>query len=202
MQQLKRKQWTRLLPLLGLAFFVMIGALCPTDTASTLSIVVKHPVEFSVNSSNDSFDQMLGFDLAEALQDIIASNSRLSTANIENVGVSGVTFEVLNDNSAEGTTVSGEMQIGADAASLTTLLSMSNFDLDANEGVEQTPVPAEAGMQVLVNIINSLFDAQGNLKQSNVPVAVSLQGLAQPAPPPDLDFDVKVWLHLSVSAQQ
>ena len=199
MQQIKRKQWLRLLPLFSLGFFVMIGALCPTDTDSTLSIVLKQPVEFSVQSSNSSFDQVYEFDLAQELQGLIAADSRLTTNTIENIGVTGVTYVILNNSSADGTKISGEVQVGTTTENLTRLLELSDFVLAANVGVEQEPVPDEAGMQVLVTIINSLFDAQGNLKQSNVPIAVRLQGIAQPAPPPELNFDVKVWLHLSVS---
>lgn len=202
MQQIKRKKWMNLLLLCGLGFFVTIGALCPTDLDSTLSIVVKQPVEFSVQSSNSSFNQVYEFDLAEELQEEIASDSRLSASMIEDVSVTGVTFVVLNNNSATGTTVSGQVKIGQSSETLTTLIELLDFDLDANVGVEQTPVPEEAGMTILVNIINSLFDNAGKLKSDNVPATVSLMGSAEPAPPPDLDFDVRVWLHLSVTGKK
>lgn len=193
-----QKQKMRLKPLLlvlGLSLFVMMGALCPDDTDTPISVSLKVPASFTVNTSNDSYENTVGFDLAVKV-DSLFSDTRLASGVIDDISLSGITIKIMNNNSASGTTVSGWVDIGETAESLIRLFEFTDFNL--NDG-ELNPDITEAGMSLLVGKINSLIDADGNMVGSGVPIVVHMQGSATPSPPPNIHFQFRMLMHLSVT---
>jgi len=179
-------------------FIFVIGWQCPSDPETSVPIIGATDLELNLQSSADFVESGGAVDLAELIDQVIADNPDYHAGQVTDVALTSVSFLITNNQSAEGTTLSGTMDIGQSAEELETLLNMSELELDAVEGVKQTADLSEAGVSMLNTILNDLFDESGRLDFSGEhPLVFHYLAEATPSPPPDVKFTLTVTLRFT-----
>jgi len=150
------------------------------------------PIE--VNSSNSNYSDDGMYDAYDDVDKIKEDNGFLE---ILSVHLEGITYKIVENNSAPNTMTSGYIQVSSSPdGPFHNLVQITNLDIGAIMNIEQTPDLIAEGVAEIDAALSPLIS--GISKFESKEIYFRIQGTASPAPPPNVNFKIEVKVYLAV----
>jgi hypothetical protein len=171
------------------------GEECQTRKSVEIAVPVAADVLFHIDSGNAVYSEVETVDFTAEVEQAIA-DADLEGSVIVDIKIESVVYTVTQNSSAPNTVLSGLLRVGPensnDPQTASLLGQLTNVDLDAIVGQEQTPALDAAGVAFLNNKLRNAII----LKNEAGVLKAYIDGVASPAPPPNLDFQLTAKVNL------
>jgi len=180
---------------------ILPGADMCCDEANEVVFTISRNVSFAVNSGTGSYSQNLPVDVTDAVRAAL-DDEDLNPDKVQRIYIESITYAIRQNNSAANTAITFAVQVGpAGSTNPVNAQPLANDEgviLDLIENNPQQPGLSNGGVQLLNNVLNTTFVAQ----TGRAAFTAFLDGIAAPAPPPNLSFIIDVTVTLSGVAVQ
>lgn len=162
-----------------------------------IAVPVAIDISFAINSTNAAYSEVETVNFTANVEKALA-DADLAGKIITDIKIESVVYTVRQNTSVPNTLLNGLLRVGPvnlnDSPSADLLGQLSNVDLDAITGQEQTVALNSAGVIFLNNKLRNAII----LKNEAGVFKAFIDGQVNPAPPPNLAFQLTAKVNLTV----